>query len=152
MTIAIETGRVGRAARPIASYRHTAVLAAIMLAMAGMGAFFQHSAVSHGDVTLPRPTNLLGVYLPLLAMEWGLVLFVARGLRSHGVSLRDLIGGRWSSVQSVVTDIALALGIWSVWTGVSWISIGCWGPVTPLPSARCFRMGRSRSHCGSRCR
>jgi membrane protease YdiL (CAAX protease family) len=128
MTVAIETGGVGRAPRAVASYLHTATLAALMLVMAALGAFFQHVAASRGDATLPRPANLLGVYLPLLVMEWGLVLYIARGLRSHGVSLRDLIGGRWSSVRSVVTDVVLALGIWGVWTGLSWTIDRVLGP------------------------
>ena len=54
-------------------------------------------------------------------MEWALVLYIWRaGLRLAGVSLRDLIGGRWSSARTVAIDVILALGTWGVWTALSW--------------------------------
>jgi len=107
--------------RPVASYRHTAVLIGVMLTIAASGAWFQHRAASSGAATLPHPQHLAGLYLSLIAMEWALVLYVWRaGLRPAGASLRDLIGGRWRSPRAVVTDVILALGTWGVWTALSW--------------------------------
>jgi hypothetical protein len=64
--------------RPVASYRHTAVLVGVMLAMAASGAWFQHRAASSGAATLPHPQRLAGLYLSLIAMEWALVLYIWR--------------------------------------------------------------------------
>jgi membrane protease YdiL (CAAX protease family) len=119
MTTAIAPSPTGP--RPVASYRHTAVLVGVMLAMAASGAWFQHRAASSGEATLPHPQRLAGLYLPLIAMEWALVLYIWRaGLRLTGGSLRDLIGGRWNSARAVGMDMLLALGAWGVWTALSW--------------------------------
>lgn len=107
--------------RPVASYRHTAVLAGVMLVMAASGAWFQHRAASTGATTLPHPRQMAGVYLSLIAMEWALVLYIWRaGLRLAGASLRDLVGGCWNSARAVAMDVLLALGTWGVWTALSW--------------------------------
>src|SRR5262245_32162195 len=39
-----------------------------------------------------------------------LVLIVWFGIRSRGVRMRDLIGGRWETVESFLLDVALAIG------------------------------------------
>src|ERR1041384_6865362 len=97
--------------RPVSSYRHAAVLIGVMLTMAASGAWFQHRAASSGAATLPHPQHMAGLYLSLIAMEWALVLYTWRaGLRLAGASLRDLIGGRWSSARAVAMDVILALG------------------------------------------
>ena len=87
-----------------------------MLAVAAWGAMLQHRAAGAGHETLPRPGNLAWVYLPLLLMEWGLVLYVVRGGARAGTSVRDLIGGRWARPMDVARDLLLAAGIWGVWT------------------------------------
>jgi membrane protease YdiL (CAAX protease family) len=91
------------------------VLIAICVLVAVAGALAQKGA-SHGALT--PPASPVPLYLSLIAMEWGLVLYVARaGLR--GASLRTLIGGRWRGPGDVLRDGALALGAWALWTGVS---------------------------------
>lgn len=115
--------------RPVASYRHTALLIAVMLVMAASGAWFQYRASSAGAATLPHPQRMTGVYLSLIAMEWGLVLYIWRvGLKPAGASLREMIGGRWNSVRAVATDVLLALATWGVWTGLSWTIDRAMGP------------------------
>ena len=119
MTTALEAPLPGP--RPVASFRHTTALIGVMLIMAASGAYFQHRAASSGLTTLPHPHHPAGLYLSLVAMEWALVLYVWRaGLRPAGASLRELVGGRWNSASAIATDVVLALGTWSIWTGISW--------------------------------
>jgi hypothetical protein len=93
---------------------HTALLVALFLGLTLAGAFFQRAADSQPARLLARP-NLVRLYLSLIsliAMEWGLVLYVGRtGLRRSGTKLRELIGGRWQSPKDLVVDADLALGI-----------------------------------------
>lgn len=42
--------------------------------------------------------------------ELVLVLIIWFGIRSRGVRIRDLIGGRWETVESFLLDFALAIG------------------------------------------
>lgn len=107
--------------RPVAPMWHTAALVALFLLLALGGARLQHRAASHGH-DLPQAQSLAMLYLPLIAMQWGLVYFVWKaGLRRRGVTMRELIGGRWSSARDVAVDVSLALGAWGVWTGFSWV-------------------------------
>lgn len=116
-------------ARPVASYRHTAVLIGVMLTLAASGAYVQHRAASSGSATLPHPQDMAGLYLSLIAMEWALVLYIWRaGLRLAGASLHDLIGGRSISARAVALDLMLALGTWGAWTALSFGIDRVFGP------------------------
>lgn len=104
--------------RPVAPLRHTLILIALFVVMAVWGAIVQHQAAPSG--TLPRPHSALGLYLGIMAMEWGLVFYVWKaGLRPAGVSIRELIGGRWSSARDVAIDLATGFAAWGVWTLVA---------------------------------
>jgi membrane protease YdiL (CAAX protease family) len=41
-----------------------------------------------------------------------LILFIWFGIRLRGVRMRDLIGGRWKTVEAFLLDVALAIGFW----------------------------------------
>jgi membrane protease YdiL (CAAX protease family) len=100
--------------RPVAPWWHTALLSAILIGLAVAGAVFQKAATAHPDVAR-RPSQVVPLYLSLLIMEWGLVLYVQRaGLRRSGTTLRELIGGRWRTWKDVLRDAALAIGLWAV--------------------------------------
>ena len=106
--------------RRVAPLWHTALLVALFVGLAVWGAVVQrHAAASTG--TLPRPKSLASLYLSVLFMEWGLVLFVSRsGLRRTGTSMRELIGGRWTRPRDFAFDLMLAVGAWGIWTLGSW--------------------------------
>src|SRR6187397_2267674 len=89
-TLAIEPVPAGP--RPAFRIRPTVVLIAAFLVMALWGAMVQrHAAHSAHPATLPRPTSPAAIYLSLMVMEWGLVLYVWRvGLRGSATTLRDL--------------------------------------------------------------
>lgn len=102
--------------RLVAPIWHTVLLIAMFLVVAAGGASLQQHAAAKGH-DLPSAPNPALVYLPLIAMEWGLVLYVWKaGLRRTGTSLRELIGGRWGTARDVAFDALLAFGLWGVWT------------------------------------
>ncbi|HEX8162730.1 MAG TPA: CPBP family intramembrane glutamic endopeptidase [Pyrinomonadaceae bacterium] len=111
--------------KPVASWRHTAVLTGVFLALTLGGFLSQRRAGSHGGELLPRQ-NVLPIYLSLVAAQWGLFYYVWRvGLRRAGVKLRDIVGGRWAKAEDFVLDAALALGLWAIWVIVqaAWASL-----------------------------
>ena len=99
----------------IAPLWHTSLLLAIFVGLALGGALFQHLAgVDPG--MLKQHSNMVPLYLSLLAMEWGLFLYVRKGVLLTGFSLRTLVGGRWTNASRVAVDISLALATWILWT------------------------------------
>jgi uncharacterized protein len=102
--------------RLIAPWGHTALLVALFLGLAVGGAFFQRHARSAPGI-LQRHPQVVPLYLSLMAMEWGLFVWVWRdGLCKTGTKLRELIGGKWASARDVFIDCGLALGLWAAWT------------------------------------
>jgi membrane protease YdiL (CAAX protease family) len=107
----------GSAPRPVAPYRHTAVLIGVFLLLAAAGAFFQSNAPAK---PAPEHHSAVTLYLSVLVAEWGLLYYVWKaGLRRTGTSLKDLVGGRWSGWRSVATDLGLGIGLWALWKVVS---------------------------------
>jgi membrane protease YdiL (CAAX protease family) len=107
-------------AKLIAPLWHTGLLVAIFAGLALSGAVFQHRATVDPRM-LQQHTNMVPLYLSLLAMEWALFLFVKRGIHARGFSLRRLVGGRWASARDVAMDFGLALAIWALWLLISLI-------------------------------
>jgi membrane protease YdiL (CAAX protease family) len=52
------------------------------------------------------------IYLATMVYEWLLTGFVWWGLRRSGGSLRELIGGRWHSVEDFLVDYAISCDAW----------------------------------------
>lgn len=103
---------------PIAPYRHTLILVLLFAVVTVAGALFQGRGQA-GPAGAPAHPSVIPLYLSLLALEWGLVLFVWRGaLKRDGAKMRELIGGRWSRPRDVVRDVVLALGAWVAWVGI----------------------------------
>lgn len=108
--------------RLVAPIRHTVVLAGVFLGMAAAGALYQHAASLRAGATQTHP-NVVPLYLSLLALQWGLFLYVWWvGLRRAGTSLADLIGGRWRNPMDVGLDVAIAAGTWGAWQ----VFVGAW--------------------------
>lgn len=111
------------APRLIAPWRHTVLLAALFLGIAVGGAFFQRHGRSQPGMLQQHP-QVVPLYLSLMAMEWGLFIWVWKGgLRRTGTKVSELIGGRWASAKDVLADCGLAFGLWGGWTLVdlAWI-------------------------------
>jgi membrane protease YdiL (CAAX protease family) len=99
----------------IAPLWHTGLLVAIFVGLTLGGALFQHHAgVDPG--MLQQHSNMVPLYLSLLAMEWGLFFYVRKGVLLTGHSLRELVGGRWAGARGVIVDISLAFAIWGLWS------------------------------------
>jgi CAAX protease family protein len=114
-TIAVVTEIHSSRQKLIAPRWHTGLLVALFLGLTIGGAFFQREARSQPGTLLRHP-QVLPLYLSLIAMEWGLFLYVWKGgLRRMGTKLRDLIGGSWQSPKDVAVDASLALGLWVAW-------------------------------------
>src|SRR5262249_38852439 len=108
--------------RPIASWKHTVVLAALFVVLAAGGAWLQRGAAQPRDAA-PNP-NPVPLYVTLLLAEWGLAVAGGRAARrGSGATPRELVGGRWHGPRDLVVDAALALGLWLVWKLVlPWVS------------------------------
>jgi hypothetical protein len=118
MTPEPSTSRPGGPLAPVASYRHTAILAGAFLLLAAAGAVFQSAPAPNAAGDSDHP-NVIPLYLSLLVAEWGLLYYVWKaGLRRSGSQLRDLIGGRWIRGLDVLRDLLLAGAVWLLWLGV----------------------------------
>jgi len=52
------------------------------------------------------------IYLVTIAYEWLFTAYVWWGVRRSGGTMRELIGGRWKSVEDFLLDVAIATGAW----------------------------------------
>jgi membrane protease YdiL (CAAX protease family) len=99
--MAIDEDKSGIA--PVASRRHLIALCLILLAIAAAGYILLARAPAGA---VPGPSGA-ALYLPLLAAEWGLFLYVRAGVRKHGHSVRELICARSLGAGALVVDILL---------------------------------------------
>lgn len=96
-----------RTAVPPAPIWHTALLIATIVGVAIVG-----SALSATGTAPPPPADassrLTTVYVPMLLVQWGLVLYVCRIGRTRGV-FRELVGRTWDGPARAAIDVALAV-------------------------------------------
>jgi uncharacterized protein len=91
--------------QPVASARHTIILTALLLLIALAGWLTLRQA--HGG---PAATGgSMGLYIGLLAAEWGLFLYARAGLKRHGTSIARLISARPLTARTLVIDALLGL-------------------------------------------
>jgi membrane protease YdiL (CAAX protease family) len=93
----------------IAPLWHTIVVLAILAIPSVSGLILQHKTTPNNQIFANHSVVMARFYLPVLAFEWLLVLFVWFGIRQRGVTLNELVGGRWSRPKDVVVDVALGL-------------------------------------------
>src|SRR5438309_9284925 len=92
-----------RSHRAVAPAWHTVILLLIMLGLSLAG---------------PRSHNMPGVaahgrargYVTVIIMGWAMVAFIWYGVRRRGISMRDLIGGRWTRWADFLRDFGIAIG------------------------------------------
>jgi len=71
-------------------------------------------------VSLPKvaasasPRGRIFGYVFTIGWELVLLLIVWLGIRSRGVKIKELIGGRWKSPEDFLIDIGIAIGFWLV--------------------------------------
>lgn len=87
----------------IAPLWHTVLIVAILLTFSFLGAAPQKQAA-------PGPYSRIVVYSGTFLFELIIVVLIWFWIRRSGLSMRDLIGGRWPTVESFLLDLALAIG------------------------------------------
>jgi membrane protease YdiL (CAAX protease family) len=95
----------------VASRQHTAVLCGILVAVAVVGYLSLGRSTGGTGPALSGP----GLYLPLLAAEWGLFFYVRMGLHRRGTSIRGLISARPPGIRSMLVDMLLGLALFAAW-------------------------------------
>jgi membrane protease YdiL (CAAX protease family) len=86
----------------IAPLWHTAVIVGLIL----INSFAGSSKVSAVHDSVSRILLYGGTFVTQLV----LILLVWFGIRLRGVRMRDLIGGRWKTVEAFLLDVGLAIG------------------------------------------
>ena len=89
----------------IIPYWHTVLLVLVL------GGFSLLNAKSAHGLRTPAMSQVR-IYLATMVYEWLFTAYVWWGLRRAGLSMRELIGGRWKSVEDFLLDIAIAVGAW----------------------------------------
>ena len=115
---------------PVASTRHTIILALVFTLLAVAGGYADRS----GTVTSAALTTrqALQLYVSALVIEWASVFYVWKGTR-RSVRLGDLVGGRWQRPADVLVDAVLAAGLWALWLGIQSVLPGSHGAAALLP-------------------
>lgn len=86
----------------IAPLWHTVLIVVLILGNSFAGLLAKpSSAVARSRIVVYSTTFVFELILILLIWVW---------IRRSGVSMRDLIGGRWQTVESFLIDVALAIG------------------------------------------
>jgi CAAX protease family protein len=86
---------------------HTIVLLLAILSFSFLGAGPKAAAsrVARGRVAVLSYT---------IAYQWAFVGYIYLGIRRRGVTLRQVIGGRWDSAEAVLLDAGLAIVLWLI--------------------------------------
>lgn len=107
---------------PIASRRHTVILCAILLAIAGAGALAFHSSRPGS----PAPAGP-GLYLGLMVAELGLLYYVWVGLKRAGSNFAVLVSVAPLSARRIIVDALAGVALFAVLYGVSDLLTGALG-------------------------
>lgn len=100
--------------RLLAPLWHTALLIAILLLTSAGGAWLQSRPVA-GPGLAAQHRGAIGVYLSALVLDWLLFYYVWAFTSKRGTPLRELVGGKWSSLRGIALDFGIALPFWVVW-------------------------------------
>jgi membrane protease YdiL (CAAX protease family) len=87
------------------------VLILVPVSMSSVASWYQHG---FANLHIPGMSSRLSGYVTVLAMEWLVVLLIWFAVRCRGLSLRDLISGRWPTLAAFFKDLGLALGFMAV--------------------------------------
>jgi uncharacterized protein len=90
----------------IAPLWHTLLIVALILGNSFLGSSKVGAVRGSGSRIL--------LYGGTFITQLGLILLVWFGIRARGVRMRDLIGGRWKTVEDFLLDVGIAIGFWIV--------------------------------------
>jgi len=102
----------------VAPVWHTLVLISVLAALTILGWLGQRNARVHplGSISHPR---LVPLQIEAMIFEWATLVWVWFGIRRKGIRVRDLVGGRWPRIGSILVDIMLAVVLWLLWIGIT---------------------------------
>ena len=89
--------------RPVASFWHTVVVLAAIMALMLWGRFHAEQMRSMAN------PDRIGSYKRILLSEWLTLALVLVGVRLHGSSLFAVMGDRWHSVRRFLRDAGIAI-------------------------------------------
>ena len=81
----------------------TIAFIAVLLAISFSGSGAQHRLARSGRSAL---------YLITIGWEWLMTGTIFLAVKKNGRTIRELIGGRWDSVEDFLLDVAIAAGFW----------------------------------------
>ena len=107
--------------RHIAPIWHTIGLLVLLALPVVRGIYQQSPGSPNSQIFSSHSQVFVRFYIPVLIFEWVLAAYVYWGVRRGGMTLRELIGGRWASATDFFRD--LALGICFLVAGVVCLSL-----------------------------
>jgi uncharacterized protein len=107
-TYPVEQASAQTARTPIANPWHTLGLLAAVL-------FLSYSGSSRLAERVNRPHGKLLLYVGTIVVDWVIVGYIWMGVKRRGLSLRDLIGGRWEKAEDFFLDYLIAICFWVTW-------------------------------------
>lgn len=105
------TGPSGSPQKLIAPVWHTILVLLFAAFPLISGALLQSRKTPNGQIYASHSQVMLRFYVPILILEWLVVWFIYAGVRRRGVTLKELIGGRWQTAKNVIVDGILALAV-----------------------------------------
>jgi len=91
----------------------------IQVGLVAIGVWAQERAGSSSNSLVSSDRNVVPLYLSIMALEWGLVVFVGKGVKAQGIRLAELVGGRWRSWKDVAVDVAVTVPFLLAWFWVA---------------------------------
>jgi membrane protease YdiL (CAAX protease family) len=77
-----------------------------------LGAWTYFGFTQAGQMRAMQAPHHFQMYLPTMSIEWLMFGYIVYGVRSSGVSLKELLGPRWSKGKGTLIDIGIAAAFW----------------------------------------
>jgi membrane protease YdiL (CAAX protease family) len=103
----------------VASYRHSLGFLGIVAGVMIAGFAAQHRPVAGGGL-VESHAHVIPVYVSVTVLNWLLALYVVKGIRKQGGTVRSLIGGDWGNARTILRDLGIAGLFWGVFVLVAW--------------------------------
>jgi membrane protease YdiL (CAAX protease family) len=96
------------APKAIAGAGHTIILCIVVAAWAIRSYMGMHKMAADA-----HPHRVI-LYVTTTIWEWAVVGYIVWGVKRHGSTVRELIGGRWNGAEDFFKDVGIAAGFWFV--------------------------------------
>lgn len=93
---------------------HFAIFLFFQVAMAVNGGGMMRRITAEDEPEIMQ-SRLMWYYVMIIGWEWVQLVYVWWGVRRRGVSLRELVGGRWDSPWDLVKDIGIGFAFLFLW-------------------------------------